>query len=64
MSTELRNVPNTDVSQTRFWGGEDAGTSIQLTRKGQYLQFTREEAEVVAKELLLFANKKEVEADD
>ena len=36
MSTELRNVPNcvaqNELSQTRFWGGEDRLTCMQVTQ--------------------------------
>lgn len=69
MSTELRNVPNITrkISQTRFWGGEERRSMLQLTivDRGTFynLQVTREEAEPVAKELMLFANNLEVEAD-
>ncbi|MDA8897512.1 hypothetical protein N9I83_00600 [bacterium] len=63
MSTELRNIPKTDIMQTRFFGGQDRGTCIQLTppwsTKG-HIQLTREQASQVAQELLLFANGNEV----
>jgi hypothetical protein len=72
MSTQLRNVPNTNVIQTRFFGGEDRGTCVQLTRRSRssdpsnmfdMMQFTREEALSVATELLMFAQGFEVEED-
>ena len=69
MSTELRNVPNTDLSQTRFYGGAKRGTCIQVTSSDgkQFLQLTREQANQLARELVLFANAEEVvyeEEDD
>ena len=64
MATDLRAIPNTDVTQTRFAGGKDRGVCIQLTgleqNTFQRLQFTREQARMVAQELLLFANGMEV----
>ena len=51
MSTELRTVPTTDIQQTRFFGGKDRGTCIQLTR---------EQAAALAIELTLFAEGNEV----
>ena len=72
MSTELRNVPTTDILQTRFYGGEERGSCIQITQPFSstpsegcnLLQLTRREAQLVAQELLLFANKQEVEDED
>ena len=72
MSTQLRNVPNTNVMQTRFFGGKERGTCVQLTRKSfpgsspnvfDMMQFTREEALAVATELMLFAQGFEVEEE-
>ena len=72
MSTQLRNVPNTNVIQTRFFGGKDRGTCVQLTRKSwssnpsnmfDMMQFTREEALAAATELLMFAQGFEVEEE-
>tara|TARA_B110000285_G_C15030171_1_gene566300 strand:- start:710 stop:967 length:258 start_codon:yes stop_codon:yes gene_type:complete len=63
MSTDLRNVPTTDIMQTRFFGGQDRGTCIQLTppwRDKGHIQLTREEAAILAAELLLFAEGNEV----
>ena len=69
MATELRAIPGTEVTQTRFAGGKDRGSCIQLTglqdNTFQQLQFTREQARMVAQELLLFANGMEVtDAED
>ena len=62
MSTELRNVPNTDLSQTRFFGGAKRGTCLQVTSSDgkQFLQLTREQADQLSRELALFANAEEV----
>ena len=63
MSTELRNVPGTEISQTRFAGGVDRGSMLQLTvsERGSFqsIQLTREEALSLAQELILFANGQE-----
>jgi hypothetical protein len=48
MSTDLRNVPTTDIMQTRFFG--DQG----------HIQLTREQAAILAAELMLFAEGEEV----
>ena len=73
MSTELRNVPTTDISQTRFFGGQDRGVCIQITQRKQEvvtefadrmfnkIQLTRSEAQLLAQELLMFANEQEIE---
>jgi hypothetical protein len=78
MSTELRNVPDctfqNELTQTRFWGGENRMTCIQVTQrkpKGQSkdvsdqffnsLQLTRHQARMLATELMLFAEGREVE---
>ena len=62
MSTELRNVPNTDLSPTRYFGGAKRGTCLQVTSNDgkQFLQLTREQADQLARELVLFANAEEV----
>ena len=64
MATDLRAIPGTEVTQTRFAGGKERGVCIQLTgiqdNTFQQLQFTREKALMVAQELLLFANGMEV----
>ena len=63
MATELRNVPNTEITQTRFAGGKGRGAMLQLTvvDRGSFqtLQLTREECLSLAQELILFANGKE-----
>ena len=77
MSTDLRNVPNLDsdreLTQTRFWGGKDRMTCIQVTQrkpKGEgkgasdffnHLSLTRHQARQLATELMLFAEEREVE---
>jgi hypothetical protein len=66
MATELRDVPGTDISQTRFAGGKDRGAMLQLTVHNngsfQNIQLTREECLSLAQELILFANGKEEKA--
>jgi len=77
MSTQLRNVPDckhqNELTQTRFWGGADRLTCVQVTqRKPKYdsnaggaffnhLQLTRHQARMLATELMLFAEGREVE---
>ena len=73
MSTELRKVPTTDIEQTRFFGGKDRGTCIQITQRKEEaiteytdkffnkFQLTRDEARLLAQELLMFANQQEIE---
>ena len=79
MSTELRTVPGcafqNELTQTRFWGGEDRMTCVQVTQrrnKGEgkrgpadeffnHLQLTRHQARKLATELMLFAEGREVE---
>jgi len=77
MSTELRNVPDcvaqNELTQTRFWGGADRLTCIQVTqRKPKYdpdnggdffnhIQLTKSQARALAVELMLFAEGREVE---
>tara|TARA_B000000565_G_scaffold254858_1_gene234149 strand:- start:10585 stop:10803 length:219 start_codon:yes stop_codon:yes gene_type:complete len=64
MATELRTIPTTEITQTRFFGGQDRGTMLQLTvhDRGSFqsISITREQAALVAQELLLFANGNEV----
>ena len=64
MATELRNVPKTEIAQTRFAGGVERGTMLQLTLSDngsfQAISVTREQAALLAQELLLFANGNEV----
>ena len=78
MSTELRNVPDcqaqNELTQTRFWGGADRLTCIQVTQRKprgfsqttadgffNSLQLTRHQARMLATELMLFAEGREVE---
>lgn len=57
------------MSQTRFWGGKDRGPCVQITQVGLeglplgvgFLQMSREEAALLATELLRFASGNEVE---
>lgn len=70
MSTELRNVPGTGtaqnkLSQTRFWGGKNRMTCLQVTdRSGNYLQLDKFQARALAVELMLFAEGREVEESE
>ena len=77
MSTDLRNVPDcvaqNELTQTRFWGGKDRMTCIQVTQrkpKGEaegaskffnHLSLTKHQARMLATELMLFAEGREVE---
>ena len=72
MSTDLREVPGTTVTQTRFWGGDDRGVCIQLTKSTEgrgprpvdFVQLTRDEAKALSVELMLFGEGLEVEMPD
>ena len=82
MSTELRNVPNlnttTELTQTRFWGGQDRKQCVQITQKKargfsqpttsngffNHVELTREQARALAVELMLFAEGREVEESE
>ena len=69
MSTELRNVPGcvaqNELSQTRFWGGKNRMTCLQVTdRNGNYLQLDKYQARALAVELMLFAEGREVEESE
>ena len=79
MSTQLRNVPNcqaqNELTQTRFWGGKNRMTCLQVTQvkpKSErttsgsadffnHLSLTKEQARMLAIELMLFAEGREVE---
>jgi hypothetical protein len=77
MSTQLRNVPDCDfqneLTQTRFWGGKDRLTCIQVTQrkpKGEgpgasqffnHLSLTKHQARALAVELMLFAEGREID---
>tara|TARA_B100000497_G_scaffold127671_1_gene170315 strand:+ start:4250 stop:4504 length:255 start_codon:yes stop_codon:yes gene_type:complete len=78
MSTDLRNVPNLEstreLTQTRFWGGQDRKVCVQITQKKpngweephtgtgffNHIDLTREQAKELAVELMLFAEGREV----
>ena len=70
MSSKLRDVPTTEIKQTRFYGGDDRGVCIQVSKAADYtaqhsnyfdyIQLTRVQAGLVAEELLLFAAEQEV----
>jgi hypothetical protein len=80
MSTELRNVPDcvaqNELTQTRFWGGKDRMTCLQVTQrkpKGEaegaskffnHLSLTKHQARQLAVELMLFAEGREVEWEE
>ena len=82
MSTELRNVPDchaqNELTQTRFWGGKDRMTCLQVTQvkpKSErttsgstdffnHLSLTKEQAKNLAVELMLFAEGQEVEESE
>ena len=79
MSTQLRNVPDctaqNELTQTRFWGGKDRMTCLQVTQvkpKSErttsgsadffnHLSLTKEQARMLSVELRLFAEGREVE---
>ena len=80
MSTQLRNVPDctaqNELTQTRFWGGADRMTCLQVTQvkpKSErttgagvadffnHLSLTKHQARMLAVELMLFAEGQEVE---
>ena len=80
MSTKLRNVPDceaqNELTQTRFWGGQDRMTCIQVTQrkaKGEtagagaaeaffnHISLTKHQARMLATELLLFAEGREID---
>jgi len=72
MSTDLKSHAK-DVSLTRFWGGDNRGSSVQVTQpnpnydtdKGgqrfNYVQLTRAQAAALAADLLDFAQGREQE---
>jgi hypothetical protein len=79
MSTQLRNVPDcnaqNELTQTRFWGGKNRMTCLQVTQvkpKSErttsgsadffnHLSLTKHQARMLAVELMLFAEGREVE---
>jgi len=68
MATELKSTTE-DVSLTRFWGGEQRGTCVQVTTTYtanpedffKHISLTRDEARTLAADLLDFAQGREVE---
>ena len=61
MATDLKSTTER-VQLTRFWGGQDRGTCVQVTTGWQeHVQLTREEARTLAEDLMAFADKKEVD---
>ena len=82
MSTQLRNVPKcqaqNELTQTRFWGGKNRMTCLQVTQvkpKSErttsgsadffnHLSLTKEQARNLAVELMLFAEGQEVEESE
>ena len=82
MSTQLRNVPDcvaqNELTQTRFWGGKNRMTCLQVTQvkpKSErttsgsadffnHLSLTKEQARNLAVELMLFAEGQEVEESE
>ncbi len=71
MATQLKSHA-TDVTLTRFWGGEKRGSSIQVTLPASddsmeegvffdHIQLTRAQAAALSADLLDFAQGREVE---
>ena len=62
MATNLESRTQ-DVALTRFWGGQERGTCVQVNaRKWQgHVQLTREEAAQLAQDLMAFADGLETE---
>ena len=66
MATDLKSTTE-DVMLTRFYGGENRGTCVQVTTTYtadpadffKHVSFTREQARTVAEDLLAFANSEE-----
>ena len=79
MSTELRKVPDceaqNELTQTRFWGGKDRMTCIQITQRKargfskpttsdgfhNHIELTKHQARMLAVELMLFAEGREID---
>jgi len=60
MATDLKTSDKT-VFMTRFWGGEERGTCVQVSTDWQEnISLTREQARRVAEDLLAFADGTEV----
>ena len=64
MSTELKSHAD-QLTLTRFWGGSDRGTCVQVTAGhgvgGDHVQLTRAQAAALAADLMDFAQGREVE---
>ena len=70
MSTELKS-PAQEVSLTRFWGGENRGSCVQITTPARdrkdghpffdHVQLTRAQAAALAADLQDFASGREQE---
>jgi len=68
MATDLKSNTQ-DVMLTRFWGGEDRGTCVQVTTTYtanpadffKHISVTREEARTLAEDLMAFATHNEEE---
>ena len=69
MATDLKSRTE-DVTLTRFYGGEERGTCVQITamqhsgnHRGifKHVNLTREQARTVAQDLMDFAEGKEIE---
>lgn len=68
MATDLKSNTE-DVSLTRFYGGEDRGTCVQVTTTYttdpkdffKHISLTREQARTVAEDLMAFATHNEEE---
>ena len=79
MSTELRNVPDcvaqNELTQTRFWGGKNRMTCVQITQRKHksegargpaddffnHISLTKHQARQLATELMLFAEGREID---
>ena len=59
MATDLKSTTE-DVTLTRFWGGEDRGTCVQVTTGWQeHVSLTRVQALQLSRDLAAFALKEE-----
>jgi len=61
MSTNLFVDDSLDVSMTRFFGGSERGVCVMVSRDGQSISFTRDEAQVLADAFQAFADGEEQE---
>jgi hypothetical protein len=60
MSTQLKSHAD-KVQLTRFFGGSERGTCVQVTVGQEYVALTRSQAAALAADLLEFAQRREVE---